>query len=1092
MNLAEPSQNVDIIPIEAAVARGDRNLAIDLAIRALGRDIEHPLVLNLVAEGLEEDGRSADAAGLLQRATKLAPYDAKSHSRFGRLALRLGGREEAMAAHQAALALAPDDVEVIMNAGEWRLSVGDVAAARAHYRRAVELSPTTAAALSAVAVTAANQGDAVEARVMGERAIALRPDLVSAVIAVARADLAERAPGEAKFRLERLLARDDLSDDQRAEALTYLADALDGLDRPAEAFALYDQRRELLTRARRSAMTAGAGHRALSHARMLGAYFEATPVSRWRDAAGDDRRGPMHAGGHVFMVGFPRSGTTLLEQVLGAHPSVVTLEEKAILAGAGDSFLKDEQALDQLAALDIAAADACRETYWRAATAALGEDVGGRVFIDKNPLNTLRLPLIAKFFPSSKVIFSVRDPRDVVLSGYRRLYYSTMTEFMTLEGSADLYGAVMGVADLYRSRLPVAIHDVRHEDLVTDFGGEVRRVLDFIGLAWDPSVTGFAARAAEVASPSAHQIAQGLTDRGLAQWRRYQRQLAPVASRLEPWARRYGYPPMPTSSESPEDGLPSTLAAIGAGVQAGDWQSVFAKVDEAFRAGLRHPLLHRLRGVRGQQEGRLEEAIADFEIALETTPGDSAVLSALGLCLAAHGRTGEGLARLDAAIAIQPRFAPIHYNRGWALEALGDLAAARDAYQRAVALDPRHVAALGALANLAQRAGDWTQARALAARTLALDPAWPPAITALAAAEAGLGDAASAERRLRAITDGGAASGHERAVALGVLGDVLDQQGRYVEAFAAYASCGDSLQTLYAGRFSETARSLVERLTVAFGSVDTAAWRRSTKVDDRGGTAGHVFLVGFPRSGTTMLGQALASHPDAVTLDERETLGDGMRAFLANSGEESRLAAIGSEDAERYRQAYWDRVRAAGVEPAGRLFIDKLPMNILALPLIGKLFPAAKVLFLRRDPRDVVFSAFRRRFAIDGTTVELLSLEGAARFYDAVMRLMEIYRRVLDLDLREQSYEAMVGDFEAETRAICAFAGLDWSPKMADFAGRAGDVATPSSSQIARGLNTESVGQWRRYSEQLSPVLPVLQPWVDHFGYPPAGKPGSG
>ena len=543
-------------------------------------------------------------------------------------------------------------------------------------------------------------------------------------------------------------------------------------------------------------------------------------------------------------------------------------------------------------------------------------------------------------------------------------------------------------------------------------------------------------------------------------------------------------PRIRTPSEPLEDPLGATLAAIGAGLQAGDWQTVFAEMDEAFAAGLRHPFLHRLRAVRGQQEGRLDEAIADFESALEAAPGDSAILSALGLCLARHGRPAEGLARLDAALAIEPGFAPIHYNRGWALEALGALAAARDAYERALAVDAGHVAALVALANLAQRAGDWTGARSLAVRALALDSASPTAITALAVAEAGLGDAASADRRLRALTKDDGAPGHERAVALGALGDVLDQQGRYTEAFAAYASCGALLQILYGGRITETALGMVERLTVAFRDADPSPWRRSAEVDASGEAATHVFLLGFPRSGTTMLGQALANLPDAVTLDEHETLSDGMRDFLATLGEKRRLAAIGPEDADRHREAYWGRVRAAGVEPSGRVFIDKLPMNTIALPLISKLFPDAKILYLRRDPRDVVFSAFRRRFAIDATTVELLTLEHAARFYDAVMRLTETYREVLDLTLRDQSYEALVADFASETRAICAFAGLGWSPSMAQFAGRAGDVATPSSAQIARGLNIESVGQWRRYVEHLAPVLPILQPWADRFGYP--------
>ncbi|MGI9168715.1 MAG: hypothetical protein ACR2FH_00870, partial [Caulobacteraceae bacterium] len=138
-------------------------------------------------------------------------------------------------------------------------------------------------------------------------------------------------------------------------------------------------------------------------------------------------------------------------------------------------------------------------------------------------------------------------------------------------------------------------------------------------------------------------------------------------------------------------------------------------------------------------------------------------------------------------------------------------------------------------------------------------------------------------------------------------------------------------------------------------------------------------------------------------------------------------------------------------------------------------------------PRDVVLSAFRRQFTINATTVELMTPPGAAELYDAVMDLMEIYQEKLDLDWRVQGYEALVGDFDGETRALCDFAGLDWRPGLADFARRAGAVATPSGAQLARGLNSEGVGHWRRYRDQLAPVAPRLTPWVERFGYGTAG-----
>src|SRR5205823_4909072 len=106
------------------------------------------------------------------------------------------------------------------------------------------------------------------------------------------------------------------------------------------------------------------------------------------------------------------------------------------------------------------------------------------------------------------------------------------------------------------------------------------------------------------------------------------------------------------------------------------------------------------------------------------------------------------------------------------------------------------------------------------------------------------------------------------------------------------------------------------------------------------------------------------------------------------------------------------RVRAFEVEPAGRVFVDKLPMSTVALPVIARLFPQARILFARRDPRDVVFSCFRRRFGMNPVMFQFLTLDGAAAFYDAVMRLADLYRARLPLDLREVRYEAVVDGFE--------------------------------------------------------------------------------
>lgn len=531
-----------------------------------------------------------------------------------------------------------------------------------------------------------------------------------------------------------------------------------------------------------------------------------------------------------------------------------------------------------------------------------------------------------------------------------------------------------------------------------------------------------------------------------------------------------------------------TLRDTVAAAQAGDLPRAFALAEAALGEGLEHPFFFRMRALSRERQGRLEEAIADFRAALQGAPDDPAVLSALGQCLGRVGRFAEALTALEAAAARAPGFAPALADRGWVLENLGELKAARSAYERALAADPGNVRALGGLAALAARRGEAETARTHAEAALARAPGDGAATFALASVELAAGDALQAERRLRGLLADPRTPAHDRGVALSRLGDALDAQDRAPEAFGAWSQANQVLRTLHRPLVErgaiEPASRLAARLDRDFRAVPAAAWRAGPAPEAP--CRGHVFLVGFPRSGTTLLGQVLAAHPQVVTLDEGEFLAASAGGLLAGPEPLGRLAGLDEAGLAPLREAYWRRVRAAAPGLEGQVLVDKLPMNLLGLPLIARLFPAARVLFARRDPRDAVFSCFRRQFVISGTNWEFLELEGAARFYGAAMDLLQLYREGLpDLGLREQGYEALIADFEGETAALAGFLGLEPTPAMRDFAegARGRDIATPSAGQVARGLYAEGVGQWRRYEAQLSPALPLLDPWVRRFGY---------
>lgn len=248
-----------------------------------------------------------------------------------------------------------------------------------------------------------------------------------------------------------------------------------------------------------------------------------------------------------------------------------------------------------------------------------------------------------------------------------------------------------------------------------------------------------------------------------------------------------------------------------------------------------------------------------------------------------------------------------------------------------------------------------------------------------------------------------------------------------------------------------------------------------------------IFILGFPRSGTTLLGQVLAANPVVAVLEEKPLLAKAIADFMETPGGLARLAALPDAALDDYRADFWMRVRQHGVEPQSRIVVEQTALNTVYLPIIGRLFPSAKIVFAVRDPRDVVFSCFRRQFAPSRYTLEFGSLEGTARLYDATMGLARQCRDKLALNMLEVRNEDVIADFDGQTQRLCAFTGIAWSESMRDFQHAAQDklLATRSAHQVRRGLTRDGLGIWRRYQAQLAPILPILAPWIEAFGYLP-------
>lgn len=237
------------------------------------------------------------------------------------------------------------------------------------------------------------------------------------------------------------------------------------------------------------------------------------------------------------------------------------------------------------------------------------------------------------------------------------------------------------------------------------------------------------------------------------------------------------------------------------------------------------------------------------------------------------------------------------------------------------------------------------------------------------------------------------------------------------------------------------------------------------------------FLVGFPRSGTTLLDTFLMGHPDITVLEEEQLFGKATDGINLKA-----LPGIGRKRIRQARDSYLaalsDRV---GKDYSG-LVVDKFPLDMAKAPLIQALFPGVPFIFAQRHPCDVVLSGFMQTFGL----VNFSTIEAAADYYDALMSIWTAARDTLGLNVHTTVYEELVSNPEAVLRPLVAFLGLDWDDRVLDHTRTAmsrGAIVTPSYDQVTEPVTRRAAGRWKRYSKQLQPVLPILLPWAEKLGY---------
>jgi tetratricopeptide (TPR) repeat protein len=467
---------------------------------------QQPDILNMLGLTLRDQGRPDDARRTFDTGRRHAPA---RHPIWGNLALLLQDYD-------------PD-------------------AAITLYQEMIRLDPGNIEPKAMLAAFYAVRGNVDETLALVDDVLAIDAHHLTANSARAEAMLLEKKPELARDCLRSILPSAEGPPLNLALAWRRLAKAHDALDETKDAFAAWTQANTVQRKEWSERWELYDGPRSVHSARRLSDWFtNNTPtISKQR------LQGPAP----VFQVGFPRSGTTLLENMLAAHPKIVTLQEQDSIMPIIEAIGDTPDTLCQLDRLAVSEINELRARYWEKARRD-GASNSDPIMIDKYPTNLVWLGVLGRIFPDAKIILCLRDPRDCVLSAFQQHFAINpeMYRTLTLDDCANLYDACMAAGMASIKSLPKQqIITVRYDDLIADHERQIKRVLDHLALDWDDEIRNYRVQASQrrITTPSAPQVVQPLYTSSLGKWTRYATQMKPIMATLENWVNEFGYDEVP-------------------------------------------------------------------------------------------------------------------------------------------------------------------------------------------------------------------------------------------------------------------------------------------------------------------------------------------------------------------------------------------------------------------------------------------------------------------------------------------------------------------------------------------------------------------
>ncbi len=519
--------------------------------------------------------------------------------------------------------------------------------------------------------------------------------------------------------------------------------------------------------------------------------------------------------------------------------------------------------------------------------------------------------------------------------------------------------------------------------------------------------------------------------------------------------------------------------------QYGKLEMAVACYRESLEINPDYPEVHNNLGNALNDLGRFEEAAASYGQALRLQSDYAEAHSNLGNALKGLGQFEEAVASCEQALKINPEYAHAYNNLGGALGGLGRFEEAISSYEQAIRIKPDYADVFNNIGNMYERLNDLEQALKFTGKALELAPDDPTINLSRAVLSKRAGDIQKAIELLEPFT--------ARTVPHTLLGPIHNELGKLYdlskdsETAFKYFSMANDLQAkceLSAAFNKQAFLGLVEQVD----EILTADWLDTwTPQEDNADYETPAFLVGFPRSGTTLLDQILDAHPALQVMEEQPPLHEvSIQIAQKSGGYPASVATLDGADITELRELYYRSVGSHLVREPGTLLVDKMPLHIHQIPLIARLFPQARIILALRHPCDVVLSNFMQHYKINAAMANFFTLEDTAHCYAKVMGLWQKSVRLLPVNYHQFKYESLIDDFEGEVRSLLEFLAVGWDDAIRDYdqhARERGAINTPSYQAVSEPINARARYRWKRYEDQLAPVMDDLAPFIEAFGY---------